>query len=410
MGNQDAGGQQSTEAHPQPALTPASSGNAHQPARSLAQLENSQMAIRDTTKWLVAAAAAVGAIVVAGLQLRDLPHGTLATSVALLGVIAALGAIAYILYRAAVVLAMGYTTFGAIVDLDSDRGYIRQQNKATAWGKRIRHYEDMQEAPEDPPSTGPGKALSAIRRAYAGTAVLVMRAARELTLRQAKSEDIRIGKLISYLNRDASFFSQGRAANINQLYRAVTETDKEILSLRGEKIGGMKIPMIAKEAESLKPISISASEESSQALGPSPTEGPGQALLEKADWRREGLESAMTIIIAFANQNLLEQRFRKLVAAIIVGGLVVAVGAGAFAVAPKLAESQPLSITQPTRVTITIVSFGLGRLCPPGTLLQGVAVGGTWGAPIVVTEKAGTCPAQHVTLDHGQAIAVPELG
>lgn len=201
-------------------------------------------------------------------------------------------------------------------------------------------------------------------------------------------------------------------------YRAVTETDKEILSLRGEKIGGVKVPKIAKEAESPKPIPVSLPEAGSPVAGPVPqlghglvpVEEPVQARLEKADWRREGLESAMTIIIAFANQNLLEQRFRKLVTAIIVGGLVVAVGAGAFAVAPKFSKSQPLSITQPTRVTITIESFGLGSLCPPGTLLQGVAVGGTWDAPVVVTEKSGACPAQRVTLDHGQAIALPVLG
>lgn len=118
----------------------------------------------------------------------------------------------------------------------------------------------------------------------------------------------------------------------------------------------------------------------------------------------------MSVIIAFANQRLLEHRFRRLTFAILFGGAIVALGAGAFAVAPNIGKPQPLLITQPTRVTIRVVGNGLGKLCPPDTLLQGVAVGGTWEKPIVVTEKAGTCPAQRVTLDRGQAIAVPVLG
>ena len=117
----------------------------------------------------------------------------------------------------------------------------------------------------------------------------------------------------------------------------------------------------------------------------------------------------MDVIIMFANQKLLEERFRRLIHAIVIGGALVAFGVGAFAVAPKWAEPQALSITRPTQVTVRVVGNGLGGLCPPDTLLKGVAVGGTWEKPIVVTEQAGTCPAQRVTLDHGQAIAEPVI-
>jgi hypothetical protein len=42
------------------------------------------------------------------------------------------------------------------------------------------------------------------------------------------------------LNRDTFFITQGLAANINQLSRALRMTDKEILLLRGEKIGAVQ--------------------------------------------------------------------------------------------------------------------------------------------------------------------------
>jgi hypothetical protein len=383
--------------------------------------------MRDTTKWLVAAVAAVGAVVVAGLQLKNVPHGTLATTVALLGVVAALGAIAYILYRAAVILVAGYTTFGGIVDLDADRGYLHQQEKAEEWDNRLRPYRAMKRRPETPPNKRRDKARQAIRRSYATVVIQIMKVARRLTLRHAKDEDIRIDELIHYLNRDTFFFTQGLAANITQLYAALEETDKEILSLRGEKIGEEEEEEeVGGKEEEGGDADVGELQEvtppNPTISGPAPDQGPrteglvqaddsddGQALLRKADWRRERLESAMGVIIAFANQKLLEQRFQKLIHAIVIGGGVVALGAGAFAVAPKWEEPQPLSITQPTQVTVRVVGNGLGSLCPPDTLLKGVAVGGTWDKPIVVTEKAGTCPAQQVTLDHGQAIAEPVL-
>ena len=110
----DVSSQQSARTDTVSVQKPVSPETVHPPARSLTQLESSQSAMRDTTKWLVAAAAAVGAVVVAGLQLKNVPHGTLATTVALLGVVIALGAIAYLLYRAAVILAAGYPHSAAL--------------------------------------------------------------------------------------------------------------------------------------------------------------------------------------------------------------------------------------------------------------------------------------------------------
>jgi hypothetical protein len=387
----EAEGQSIVKAATEPVHEPATTETRNPQARSLAQLESSQTAMRDATKWLVAAAGAVGAVVVAGLQLRDLPHGSLATLVALVGVGAALLAVAFILYRAAGVLVAGYTTFGSIADLEGGDKFRLQEEKVEKWSDRLKPLIAKTLRPATPEKLRE-KMWRIIRQSPAAVALGVLSAYRKLTLRYAKVEDMRIDELINYLNQDTFFFTQGLAANINDLSYALRETDKEILSIRGERIGGKEaLP----KPPSPAPPELKASDR--------------QTLLEKADWRRERLESAMGVTVAFANQRLLEQRFRKLIHSILFGGAVVALGAGAFAVAPKIGKPAPLSITQPTRVTVRVVGNNLGKSCPPGTLLQGVAVGGTWQEPIVVTEEAGSCPAQQVTLNPGQAIAVPVL-
>lgn len=378
------GGQQAADPFPESVLEPATSNITPPLARHLTQMESSQTAMRDATKWLVAAAAAVAAVVVAGLQLKNLPQGSLATWVAFLGVGAALVAVAFILYRAAGVLVAGYTTFGHIADLaieDSYRNQLEQQEKWNKkWGKPLSRYRAMKRG-----SAPSRRWLGPIPRWYATVAIKVIQIYEGFKIRHAKDEDLRIGELISYLNQDTFYFTQGLAVDINQLYRLLKEADEHILSLRGETSG---------EDEDAEPASADFS----------------KAKLEKAEWRRDRLESATRVIIVFANQKLLEQRFRKLLVAIFFGGAIVALGAGAFAAAPKLSRTQNISITQPTRVTIRVIGNGLGKLCPPGTLLQGVAVGGNWEEPLVVTEQAGACPAQQMTLDHSQAIAVPVLG
>jgi hypothetical protein len=103
----------------------------------------------------------------------------------------------------------------------------------------------------------------------------------------------------------------------------------------------------------------------------------------------------------------MEHRFWRLQRAIFSWGSVIALGVALFAVAPQIADPRPLAITVPTRVVLTVVGDGFQGSCPPNTVLQGVAVGGTWQEPIVVTDPSGDCPAQELTLDSQQAIAVP---
>lgn len=388
MATPDSGGQQDARSADS-GHEPGPSEIGHNPARSLDRLESSQAAMRETTKWLIAAAAAVGAVLVAGLQLKDLPHGFIAASVALLGVAAALVAVAFILYRAAGVLAAGYTTFGEILELDKDKNYLADQLKAADWGARIIDIESPKGSPTDRRAGRSWKALLPILRWCAPVVVPPMRGIQGHLLRRAREEGIRIRDLLDYLNRDTFYFTQGLAGNIQELNRVLREADERILTLRGEKTGrGGR-----------------ASDGAVENTGPPADQAP----LGKLEWRQERLESAMNVLISFANQRLLVQRFRKLLAAIFIGGSIIALGAGAFVVAPKLGKPEALSITHPTQVTVRVVGKGLGRFCPPGTLLRGVAVGGTWDEPIVVTETAGACPAKEMTLNNGQAVIAPVL-
>lgn len=397
----DAGGQQ--DARP---VGPAIPQTGHPPVRSLEQLESSQAAMRDATKWLVAAAAAVGAVLVAGLQLKDLPHGFWAGTVALLGIGAALVAVVFILYRAANVLVTGYTTFGQILGLRINEKLRAQETRADEWGDGLRK---MLAAPEPLPDELLRRIWKAIQvrriwkaiwRKFATAALPVWDAdrTRRLLLRSARNEGFRIQTLLDYLNTDTFYFTQGLAEDIQGLDAVLRDTDEKILGLRGEEIAGGST-VLAPGVDRLKLRKRPPSK------GPSITD---RALLEEAEWRQGQLESAMRVLIAFANQTLLEYRFRKLVHAIILGGIVIAIGVGAFVVAPKLGKPQALSITQPTQVSITVKS--LGNSCKPGTLLQGVAVGGTWDEPVVVTEEKDGCPAQKVVLNNGQAVVMPVLG
>lgn len=414
------------------------------PTRSLAQLESSQAAMRETTKWLIAATAAVAAVLVAGLQLKDLPHGFWATTMALLGVVTALVAVVFILRRAAGVLSAGYTTFGSILDLNDEESYKAGQRKALKLGKRIGEMEERKDrhkkaklsakgtaktgkqqevpsekasneisktAPQGPSSDAPQEASTETLQKLTKEAwstrlsdwlwrwlflpVLwrfsrivkpMMKWAQERALLHARDEGVRIRDLINYLNSDSFYFTQGLAANIYELNDKLRRTDKNIIRLRGELAD--ERPLFGDPAHA------------------SDSHASAQAQLTEAAWRQDRLESAMNVLIIFANQMLLERRFRKLISAISLGGAVVALGVGAFVVAPKLGNPQPLSITQPTQVTIRVLK-GLGQSCTPGTLLQGVAVGGTWDEPIVVTQGKDGCPAQEVTLNKGQAVAVP---
>ncbi len=402
-----------------PAESGASVSDAgHPTARSLAQLESSQNAMRDTTRWLVAAAAAVGAVVVAGLQLSKIPAGGVATVLSIGGFILALAGVSLILFSAAGVLSAGYTTLGELADLRRTEDYRRQLQQARYWDKLIEPWgeraERFKKRPGEPGEPGerrkrrtPGEVLTRIAALVIGA---VLNAIARARIRHAENEGVRIDDMLHYLNRDALFFSNGLAANMPQLCDQLEEADREILVLKGGQAPDGKQEPGRDDSRRLRSgFGRIVEWLRSALLQPVPPRPRPVDKLAESEWRQAHLELAAGQLVAFANQKLMEHKFSRLKMAVRIGGLTVAVGVGSFVLAPKFATETPLSITQPTPVFVQVTSNKFGPGCPRGMLLEGVAVGGTWQKPIVVTKAQGTCGARQVTLNSGQAIAVPQV-
>jgi hypothetical protein len=334
-----------------------------------------------------------------------------------------------VLFSAAGVLAAGYTTLGELADLKGIDDYRRQVRRERnwdelidPWDKRVVRFEKRPRKPGQ--RRQPRNIGEVLKWGSALIVVAVFRLIKWQRVRHAENEGVRIDEMLRYLDRDTFFFSNGLAKDIPELYERLEETDRQILALRGEealdsdhganrngdtpgsgatlsaeqgqkpgsrRILGMLCSLIRTGVTRRRKV-----EENNQING-----------LEESEWRQARLELAAGLLIAFANQKVMEQKFNRLKLAVRIGGLAVAVGVGAFVVAPKFSKEIALDITRPTQVSVQITGDNFGLGCPRGMLLQGVAVGGTWKEPIVVTKARGTCVAREVTLNSGQAIAVP---
>jgi hypothetical protein len=81
------------------------------------ELAESRASIRDTTKWMVAGAGAVAAVIVAGLQLTNLPPSVAGRTMGLIGFGLAIIGVGLVIVQAAEVLVVGYTHLGELADL-----------------------------------------------------------------------------------------------------------------------------------------------------------------------------------------------------------------------------------------------------------------------------------------------------
>lgn len=342
----------------------------HTAAPSQAQLERSQSAIRDTTKWLVAAAAAVGAVVVAGLQLSHLPYGTLATSLAIGGFLVAIVGVAIVLLAASVVLSAGYTTLGELADLYGPEAERKELD--TSWQEKD---DELAQARQN--------TRNLLLRPVLDARLLVRRMLRPVRIRLAKEYGIRNAEMIEFLEKDAVIFTNYLAATIPELYGLIQQTDREILERRGEV--------------------AALSKRSSQSARPA---GKSRRLAD-LEWRAAQLKMGAGQLIAFANQLVVERRFQALKRAVQYGGAAVLAGVGAFALAPKLAQERPLQITAPTKVVIVVKKpAAFGKQCTVSRL-DGVAIGGNWDEPLVITTAAGNCGVTRLVLTSNIGLATP---
>jgi hypothetical protein len=336
---------------------------------SQAQLENSQNAIRETTKWLVAAAGAVGAVVVAGLQLSHLPNGTKATVLAISGFVIALLGVAVVIFFATRVLSVRYTTFGQLTKLND-----KEEERTLLEGRWSSKEDKLSEVIESG---------SRLARTAARVQLFVVSQLHAWRMRLFERDLIEVNKMVVYLQTDILILSSFLAGTIAELQRRIRATDKEILRIRGETPADGE-PLEAKPAT------------------PSP-----KAQIVDVEWRAGQLETAAGQLIAFANQRVIERKFRALKHAVQYGGIAVLVGVALFALAPKWAQPTPLAVVAPTRVTVIVKTpSAFGPACTSARL-NGIAIGGNWNEPIVITQASDGCQETRLVLKSEIGFAIP---
>lgn len=361
---------------------------------SQAQLENSQSAIRDTTKWMVAVAGAVGAVVVAGLQLSHLPNGTEATVLAIIGFVIALLGVAVVVFFAARVLSIRYTTFGQLAKLN------KKEEERTL-------LENRWSSKEEKPTRIIESESNFLMRTTARVWLFVISQLHAWRMRLFERDLIEVNNMIVYLQTDILILSNFLAGSIAELQRRIRATDKEILRIRGETPAqGEHL----EEAPAVPPATaVPPAAGVPTAAGEPPAALSPKADLAEIEWRAGQLETAAGQLIAFANQRVIERKFGALRHAVQFGGIAVLVGVALFALAPKKAQPTSLTVVAPTRVTVMVKTPStFGPACTV-TQLNGIAIGGTWDEPIVITEATKDCQETKLVLRSDIGFAVPAI-
>lgn len=119
-------------------------------------------------------------------------------------------------------------------------------------------------------------------------------------------------------------------------------------------------------------------------------------------------------LVDAAHLYLARQAFGRLIRALWIGGVIAVAGIVVFI----LATASPTSlVTTPMQVHVVIAqnaplrdlaAAGLAPACA-GHTLTGVAVGGSYDEPIVVTNQTPWCPARLFTLRHALGVAIPVI-
>lgn len=145
------------------------------------------------------------------------------------------------------------------------------------------------------------------------------------------------------------------------------------------------------------------------------TYDPGDAaaavrLEAQADEYREYAER----LVDAAHLYLARRAFGRLIRALWVGGVIAVAGIVGFI----LTTASPTSlVTTPVQVHVVIArnaplsdlaAAGLAPACA-GQTLTGVAVGGSYDEPVVVTSQAPSCPSRLFTLRQAVGVAIPVI-
>jgi hypothetical protein len=129
---------------------------------------------------------------------------------------------------------------------------------------------------------------------------------------------------------------------------------------------------------------------------------PPDEVAEAQKWARRVLD--------YVNYEYARRTYRMVVKrSLAAGGTIVALGIVAFVFEIAQAPPAPLSVSEPTPVTLYLNSTNktvMKKLCGQ-TLVRGVAVAGRLRTPEVAVPASAKCPAARLTVGSKQGVAVP---
>ncbi len=295
----------------------------------LSALAQAQLAeLRSSLKWLAAAAGAVAAALIAGLQLKDLPAENLSS---------------HALWAACFFVAVA---LGMVL-------------------------------------------------------VFLRRTVRVMTLARPTADDLVIREKKSKVEE---FQNQGKKQIRDPLIESLYERKSYVFG-ESDSIEELYADDYAGARRALKKLNAGEPAEwKREPVAPSPDN------IKKLEAAIERSQKQFPILESVAHLELTRYEYRRLVKWLPLFGLLFALAICGFEIAIRSAPPPGAAISVPTNVRIVILDrtkAGLPPSCQE-TTLQGVAVGGTWDKPTVVTQDTPQCHSQLIEGGSG-ILAVPQV-
>jgi hypothetical protein len=142
---------------------------------------------------------------------------------------------------------------------------------------------------------------------------------------------------------------------------------------------------------------------------------PGDTSTKDLESQAEDYRERAEQLVDAAQMYLARQAFRRLIRTLWIGGSLTVIGVVVFVL--TTATPPIMLVTTPTQVQVIIakhpsqsdlMAAGLTQACA-GRTLTGVAVGGSWDEPFVITYPASSCPARLFKVTRALGLAIPVL-
>jgi hypothetical protein len=327
--------------------------------QALTMLQRSTDKVRETTKWLTGAFAAVGAALIAGLQLTKLgqielrdPH----IAAVLIGLALALWGVAQVIIRASDVLSVRYVSSAAI-SLEQWRDELKQLGIGSEGEPLL-----------------PGRLLEQVETS---------------------------------IERAWPYLAPGVASNLPN------PSAKQYLEELSAERQQAHAALIALE-QSMSAQHTAADEASWSTMAAERT----ALLFQLRKEQRRRLDSCMERVLAFANDCVARLQFIGFRRTCVRAGAVVAAGAIllAWGLNPPARPAETATAQGPRPVEVYLwkpvsaeLRGSLGPSCVALQRIRAVAIGGSLKEPLVVLDPSSGCPARRLTITQARGVAIPSV-